>query len=118
MNDLENESPLPDDLTQLQEQCDSLRQLVNTMLILLVIVSGTLTIFLLHQYKVVHKEVLAVRPQYNEALARYQQLKPKMDDFERRISEFARTHPDFAVILAKYAPKPAPGAAPGAPAGK
>ena len=105
MNDTDNRTPVDYDLTQSQAQFDSLRQLVNTVLILLVIVSGTLTMLLLNQYRVVHAEVLAVRPQWAEAHARYVQIQPKMDDFVRRMSDFARTHPDFAAILSKYMPK-------------
>ena len=100
MNSPHTPSQPTDDLTELQAQYDSLRQLVNTILILLVIVSGTLTIFLFRQYKVAHREVLAVRTQYQDAVARYQQIKPKMDDFEKRIRDFAHAHPDFAGILA------------------
>ena len=118
MNDLENQSPARNDLAELHAQYDALRQLVNTILILLVIVSGTLTIFLLREYKAVHKEVVAVRPQYTEAVARFEQMKPKMEDFERRITEFARTHPEFAAIIAKYAPRRPAAAAPAAPTKK
>jgi len=96
----------------LQQQIDTLRQLLNTVLILVVVVSGTLTIFLLRQYKGLHQEVENMRMQVGEAEARNEQMRPKMDDFEKRISEFARTHPDFAQILVKYAPKQNPAAAP------
>jgi hypothetical protein len=104
MNDPENQIPATHDVTQTPDQFESLRQLVNWILVLLVIVSGTLTVFLLHQYRFVHQEVLVIRPQYAEAKARYHQVQPKMDDFIRRMSEFARTHPDFAAVLSKYRP--------------
>jgi len=109
MNDLDHQIPAQNDLARLQVHYDALRQLVNTMLILLVVVSGTLTIFLLHQYKLVHREVVNFRLQYNSITAQYQQIKPKMDEFERRIGDFAHTHPDFAAILSKYTPKPPAG---------
>jgi hypothetical protein len=105
----------PHDLTELQAQYDSLSRLVNMILLLLVIVSGTLTVFLLREYKAVHRDVLIIRPRYTETVARFQQLKPKMDEFERRVSEFARTHPDFAAIVAKYAPRRPVAAAPAVP---
>jgi hypothetical protein len=118
MNDTENRTPAEYDLTQSQAQFNSLRQLVNTVLILLVIVSGTLTMFLLNQYKFVRTEVLAVRPQWADAHARYVQIQPKMDDFVRRMSDFARTHPDFASVLSKYMPKQPPTGASAAPGKK
>ena len=102
MNDLDNPSASSYELGQLQGECDSLRRLVGTLLILLVIVSGTLSIFLFRQYTLIHQEVDGFRRQYEEASRRYQQIKPKMDDFERRVTDYARTHPDFAPIAATY----------------
>jgi len=117
MNDLENQPANQFELTPSQADFDALKQLVNTILILVVIMSGALTVFLYRQYTLIHEQTEGFRRQFNETEAQYQQVKPRMDDFARRISEFARTHPDFAAMVAKYgvttakapsAPGPAP----------
>jgi len=118
MNDLENQSPSQFDLNSPSPDLEALRQLINTILILVVIVSGTLTVFLYRQYTLIHEQTEGFRRQVAETEARYQQIKPKMDDFERRVSEFARTHPDFAAIVAKYGLPTTPATRPAVPAKK
>ena len=51
-------------------------------------------------------------------MAEYQKSGPLMDEFTKKITEYGRTHPDFAPILAKYglnttSPTSAPTASPG-----
>ena len=104
---------LPEGSSNRQAEIDSLRQLINTTLILLVLLSGTLTMYLFYQYKVVHQEVEIIRPQYSDALAQFEQMRPKLEDFEKRISAFANAHQDFAQIISKYAPRRPGTAAPG-----
>ncbi|HVV00700.1 MAG TPA: hypothetical protein VHH88_05015 [Verrucomicrobiae bacterium] len=87
----------------LQDQVNSLRQLVVSLLILLLIVSGTFNIYLLRQYRSTSKDLTAYRPFAANVVNSYQKGDgPAAEAFVRNISEYGRTHPDFEKILAKY----------------
>lgn len=105
-------------LAELREQVGALRHLLISVMILLVIFSGTFTIYMLRQWRTVSKELSAFRPQATQLLGDYQRVNaPVMDDFVKKITEYGKTHPDFAPILIRYGIKPAgpTGAAPAAP---
>ena len=97
-------------------QDDSLRQLVVSMLVLLIVISGTLNVFLLRQARTSRQELEAFRPQVNGITAQYEKnVGPAMDEFVRKLAGFGKTHPDFAPIINHYLPG-TPGPAPAAPA--
>jgi hypothetical protein len=107
MNDLDNKSPIQDGQNDLQAQLDALRHLVTSTLILVIVISGTFNIYLLRQWRSVSKELAQIRPQAAQILTDYQKSGPLMDGFLSKITEYGRTHADFAPILAKYNLKPA-----------
>lgn len=123
MDNLDNKIPVQAGDNDLQAQCDALRHLITSILILVIVISGTLNIYLLRQWKTTSKDLASIRPQATQMISEYgQKSGPLMDDFVNKITEYGRTHPDFAPILAKYNIKPiaatgAPAAAP-APAAK
>lgn len=93
------------DTPDLREQIESLRHLVGSVLILMVMVSGTLTIFLYREMKTASTNLDAFRPQAMNAMTIYQQQqKPLMVDFAKRIQLYGQTHPDMAPLLAKWDP--------------
>jgi len=106
--------PATDDL---QSQIASLRSLVNSMLVLLIIVSGTLNIFFWRQYKTSKTDLNALSQQAPAMIAEYNSKQgPIMDEFIKKITEYGRSHPDFAPIMTKYGLnqlKPATNALPG-----
>ena len=103
MDNLEKPAPANDELSQLQAQCDSLRHLVVSVLVLLVVVSGTLTIFLWRQVKNSQLELENMRPQVGLMMAEYQKtVGPIMDDFVRKLADYGKAHADFNPILGKY----------------
>jgi len=113
------------ELAELQAGLESLRSLTFTVLVLLVVVSGTLSIFLLRQWRTASKDLDLARSQVGPLLAEAQKNGPGLDKFIQQIAEFGRTHPDFAPIMAKYGIKPtvavtppAAGSAPAAPPSK
>jgi hypothetical protein len=115
MDNLDNKTPLQAGDNDLQAQCDALRHLITSVLILVIVVSGTLNIYLLRQWKTTSKDLAAIRPQAEQMISEYTQKSgPLMNDFFNKITEYGRTHPDFAPILAKYNIKPV--AAAGVPA--
>ena len=107
MDNLDTKSPGPAGTNDLQAQYDALRHLVVSMLILVVVISGTLNLYLLRQWRTTSKQLAASRPQIEQLVAEYQNKSgPMMNDFIKKLSEYGRTHPDFAPILTKYKIKP------------
>ncbi|MBM3839987.1 MAG: hypothetical protein FJ398_18860 [Verrucomicrobia bacterium] len=95
-----------------QESYRSLRSLVLIVIISLLILTGSVFVFLL-------REVSATRQQVKELtqyVAAYEKNSvPVMRQFRDKLIEFARSNPDFAPILSKYVnptnyASPAPGA--------
>ena len=121
MDNLDNTSPIQPDANDLQAQCDALRHLVVSILILVIVISGTFNIYLLRQWRSVSKDLAGIRPQATQMIAEYQKVSaPVMNDFVKKITDYGRTHPDFAPVLTKYGLKPAgptggPPATPAAP---
>ncbi len=108
MENMENRAPTQPAANDLREQYEALRHLVVSLLILVIIISGTLNIYLLRQYRTVSKDLAGIRPQAAQMIAEYQKVSgPLMNDFVKKITEYGRTHPDFAPVLAKYGLKPA-----------
>jgi hypothetical protein len=114
MDDLDNKTPIQTGENDLQAQYDALRHLVTSTLILVIVISGTFNIYLLRQWRSVSRELAQMRPQAAQLIADYQKSGPLMDDFVNKITDYGRTHADFAPILAKYNLRPA--GATGAPA--
>jgi hypothetical protein len=104
MDDLPEKSPALDlETSNLQQQYDSLRQLVISLLILLLVVSGTFNIYLLRQLRSTSKDLTSYQPFAANVITSYQKGDgPAVEAFVRNVAEFSRTHPDFAPILAKY----------------
>ncbi len=85
-----------------EQQCESLRQLVTSVLVLVFIISGTFNIYLFRQYRAVSKEFAPMRPQMAQILSECNKINSVATEFAKRALEFGKTHPDFAPILAKY----------------
>ncbi len=114
MNESEMNAPVPADVSQ---QVAALRQQVFSLLLALIVVSGTLTVTLYRQASLAGKDIAALKVQ---VIDRYKQQQPAMENFLNQLAAFGVTHPDFRTnILLKYgitsAPAPANAAAPGAP---
>jgi hypothetical protein len=122
MDNLDLKTPVQPEAGDLREQLDQLRHVIVSVLILVIVVSGTLNIYLLRQWRTVSKDLGAIRPQAEQMFAEYQKVSgPMMNDFVKKLAEYGRSHPDFAPVLAKYGVRPsnltnAPSASPTAPA--
>lgn len=124
MDNLDIKTPIQPDADDLRLQFDALRHLVVSILILVVVMSGTFNIYLLRQWRTTTRELAEVRPQVAQMIAAYQnQEGPWFQEILKRFNEYGRTHPDFAVVLAKHGIKPpvavsaAPPATPISPSG-
>ena len=108
MDNVENKTPIQAHTNDLQEQCDALRHIVVSLLVLVIVISGTFNIYLLRQWRTASKDLAGIRPQAAQMIAEYQKVSaPLMTVFVKKITEYGRTHPDFAPVLAKYGLKPA-----------
>ncbi len=102
---------------QLRQQIDTLHHLVVSILILLVVISGTFTIYLLRQWQSARKDLASIKPNTTISIAAYNNGEAaKMDAFISRLVDYGKTHADFRPILLKYSLIQTTGAAPAAPA--
>ena len=103
---MENEQPqptTPPDVSELQAKLDSLQHLVVSILLLLIVVTGTFWIFLMRQVRTTGVDLAGFRAQATNVIAAYEKSdKPAMDSFIDKLREFGRTNPDFAPYLAKW----------------
>jgi hypothetical protein len=114
MNNLESAPASPPDVNELRSECESLRQLVVSLLVLLLVVSGTLNLYFWRQFRVTKGALDAERPQVTQMVAEYNKGQGiAIDNFIARLREFEKKNPDFSPILLKYGIPPA--ASTGAP---
>jgi hypothetical protein len=106
MDNLENPIPAHSDANELQSQYEALRHVVVSILIILLVISGTFTIFLLRQYRSTKADIANAEPQVRQMWVEYSREKQVMDQFVSQIVEYSRTHSDFMPVLTKYGIKP------------
>jgi hypothetical protein len=114
MNESETNSSVQ---TELMDQVVALRHQVFTLLLALVFVSGTLTIYLFIQDHRAGNDLAAIKPQAAQLklfMDTFRQQEPGMTAFVNQLRAYGVTHPDFQPILKKYGltPQPLPAAAP------
>jgi hypothetical protein len=91
------------EVTELQAQCLWLRKQLQTVLILMIIVSGTLCLYMWRQVRYTGADLRGIRPQAEQVITEYNKISgPSMDNFVRNVAAYGQTHPDFAPIMAKY----------------
>ena len=90
------------DLKELQVQCEQLQQLVTSLLLILIVISGTLSVFLLRQYRSTSADLAAMQVASAPLIAEFTNNRAVVEDFLRKIAEYGRTHPDFAPIMLRY----------------
>lgn len=116
MDNPDIKTPSPADPSQLQAQFEDLHHLVVSLLILVVVVSGTLSVFLLRQWRTTSKDLAAIRPGATQFISDYHKVgQQRMDAFLEKLKDYGRTHPDFAQILARYGITPSSPANPATP---
>lgn len=96
MNETETNSPAP---VELSEQVAALQRQVFTLLLALIVVSGTLTVYLYRQASLTGKDIQTLRTQVIEP---FKQRQPAMENFLNQLAAYGQTHPDFRPILQKY----------------
>ena len=106
MNEPEMNSPAP---AGLSEQVAALQRQVFTLLLALMVVSGTLTVYLYRQASLTGKDINAIKPEAQQLIQMYKQNLPTLETFVNQLVAFGQTHPDFRPILQKngFNPQPA-----------
>jgi hypothetical protein len=114
MDNVENQTPSSQPQpADLRAQVDSLAQMVSSLLVLTIILSGTLNIFFWHQYQAKRAEVNILNQFINE-FNNTQQIRK---EFVARLLDFEKKNPDFSPIVQKYNLRDAlPALAPSSPA--
>jgi hypothetical protein len=105
MNETESNSPSSGELTG---QVAALQRQMFTLLLALIVVSGTLTVYLYRQDSVTRKDIESIRPQAEQIISNFNQTRPAMQAFVKQLTDYGQTHPDFQPILKKYGLGPAP----------
>ena len=102
----------------LQQQVRSLQTLMVAVLMILILLSGSINIYLLRQVGYVRKDLETMRqqePQLTQLIADYQKTsEPLIRNFVADLQNEARKYPELNPLLVKYnlSARPATGAAP------
>jgi len=106
MNESEMNPPAP---AELSDQIAALRCQVFTLLLALVVISGTLAAYLSYQSRVLGKDIANVKPQAMQIIQGFNQSRPRLENFVNQLIAYGQTHPEFQQqILDKYNIKAAP----------
>ena len=88
---------------EISDQIAALRRQTFTLLLALVIVSGTLTVYLYRQATLTRRDIAAVKPQAMQIIQAYNQNLPGITNFVAHLIVYGQTHADFQrQILDKY----------------
>jgi hypothetical protein len=85
-----------------ESEIAALRNQVYVLLVALIVVSGTLTVFLYRQASMTRKEIETLRPQADQMVATLNQNKDAIGAFVGQLVAYGQKHPEFAPVLAKY----------------
>jgi len=103
MDTVEKDSADRSEVRALRAECQSLRQMLASVLILILMISGAFDIFVWRQLRVVKAEVKARGPRITEFVDEYNKLsRPAIADFVNKLKNYERTHPDLTPILKRY----------------
>ena len=95
MNESEIGSPAPVELT---DQIAALRRQMITLLLALIILSGTLTVYLWYQSRITGKEVSLIRPQVLQMM----NVLNRSSLVVGELVTYGQTHPNFQPVLKKH----------------
>ena len=98
-------------------EISALRNQVYVLLIALIVVSGTLSVFLYRQASIARKDIDAIKPQAEQLVTSFNQNQTVIANFVNQLVAYGQTHPDFVPVLAKYGIAPVKGIPAGAPVG-
>jgi len=92
----------------------ALKRQMFSLLVALVVVSGTLTVYLYRQASVTGKDLDAIRPQATQIIGAFNKDQKLIVQFVNALVAYGQTHPDFQPVLRKYGIGAKPAVAPAA----
>jgi hypothetical protein len=101
MNETENKYEAAGDIVNdgLQSEVRSLRALLSASLVILVMFSLCLDVYLFKQIRLVNTQTAMTKQQTEEIFPTAQ-----ASDLWNKLNDFAKTHPDYESVIAKYRP--------------
>ena len=96
-------------------EISALKRQMFTLLVALIVVSGTLTVYLYRQASVTGKDLDAIRPQATQIIGAFNKDQKLIVEFVNALVAYSQTHPDFQPVLKKYGIVPPAAAAAAAP---
>ena len=113
----ENKLPFDDEGESHRNAHESLANFVFTVLVLVIVISGTFNIRLIRLCKNSREDTRNLRAQYQALKAQYQAGEgPMIERATKALSDFGATNPDYVPLLTKYGLKPSATAATPPPA--
>jgi ABC-type transporter Mla subunit MlaD len=99
----ESQDPVGTDpaLSDLTNQVAALQRQIFSLLLALIVVSGTVTVYLYREASVTRKELDSIRPQAVQIIDTFNKNKPVLANFISQLNTYAQTHPDIEQILAR-----------------
>jgi len=97
-------------------EISALKRQMFTLLVALIVVSGTLTVYLYRQATITGRDIDAIRPQATQIIGAFNKDQKLIVQFVNALVAYGQTHPDFQPVLRKYGVGVKPAGAPPAPA--
>jgi len=97
-------------VSELTSQVASLQRQVLSLLLVLIVVSGTVSVYLYRQASVLRKDIDSVKPQAAQVIEVFNKNKVLMQTFINQVNGFAQKNPEVQQILLKngFAAAPLP----------
>ena len=82
-------------VSALKDQVSALERQVFSLLLALIVVSGTVTIYLYRQASLLRKDIEALTPQAEQIIKTVNDNRAGMTTFISQLAAYGQTHPDF-----------------------
>lgn len=104
MNESPTNTPVPDSPARDEQALliASLRHQITMLLLALIVISGTLTLYLFYQSRVFGHELTTLEPQAKLVVNNYSRNWPEVQKVVRELVVYGQKHPDFQPILKKF----------------
>jgi hypothetical protein len=103
MNETEKKSPDAPEADNTQAQINLLRRQVTTLMLALLIASGTFCVYMWRQARLARIDLKNFRVTATQNIQFFQQKqKADFDAFVGKLAEYGKAHADFAPIINKY----------------
>jgi hypothetical protein len=88
--------------TDSNPEIDALKRQMFTLLLALIVVSGTVTVYLYRQASIAGKDIAAIKPQAQQIIGAFNKDQALMISFTKSLIAYGQTHPEFLPVLRKY----------------